>query len=264
MEADILKVALYPLVISEEPEKNLRSVAQVMKSLAPGTDIFVLPEMFSTGFYLKKENIPGLAQTMNGSTMTALKSLASEHQCCMAGSFLCEDSGRYYNRAFFITPEGEVHHYDKRHLFSPGFESSILSGGSAKSPVITYKGWKIAMSVCYDLRFPVWTRRHEGFSYDVMIVPANWPSSRGYAWHHLLIARAIENQAAWVGCDCGGSDKYGDYDGMSQVYDATGHPIGRMDEANGIMYADIDRAVTEKYRSKLPTHIDQDSFSILM
>lgn len=262
MNRDNLKVALLPLDIDPFPENNFRKVGEVLPLVAADTDILVLPELFSTGFYIKPATIATLADSDDGPTLKHLRKWASEYGFAIAGSFLAaEADGHYYNRAFFIKPSGEATFYNKRHLFSPGSEGRCLTPGIAPIPVIDYREWKIALSVCYDLRFPVWTRNKDYF-YDVMIIPANWPVSRSYAWHHLLIARAIENQAAWIGCNRSGSDKGGDYDGTSQVYDATGHPIGRMEETTGIMYAEISREVMEKYRKSLPTYLDADSFTI--
>lgn len=261
MSFESLKIALYPLDISVNPEENFTSVEKILPLVAPDTDILVLPELFSTGFYLKAEAIGMLADIPGGRTERTLANWSATFGLAIAGSFLAVENGSVFNRAFFVTPQGNFTFYDKRHLFSPGAEGRSLTPGAHPYPVIRYRDWKIALSVCYDLRFPVWTRNVD-YAYDVMILPANWPVSRSYAWHHLLIARAIENQAAWVGCNRSGADRGGVYDGTSQVYDATGHPIGFIDESSKIMYAVISREVMDKYREALPTNLDADSFVI--
>lgn len=278
-----IKIAAYPMKIAwADPAENLRNVASVMTHLQPGTDILVLPELFSTGFMQDKEVILSLAEGTTGNTIEQLKSLSRNSGVAIAGSFLCRVGDKIYNRAFFVEPSGEETYYDKRHLFSLSLEHTLFTPGHTLPPVVRFRGWNIALSVCYDLRFPVWCRNRK-HSYDIMLVPANWPTSRGYAWKHLIIARAIENQAIYVGANRGGSDDFGDYDNLTYIADGLGklYPadqpvinsttdsIGSINntdrntsEANSLIYGTFDKSELIKIREKLPFGNDADDYSI--
>lgn len=182
-----LKVAIYPMKIAwADPEENLRNVESVLTHAQSDFDILVLPELFSTGFLQDNQVISTLAEPVSGRTVTRLKELASGHSIAIAGSFLCRVGDCVYNRGFIIEPSGEETYYDKRHLFSLSSEHKVFTPGEHLPPVVRFRGWNISLIVCYDLRFPVWCRNMNQ-SYDMMLVPANWPSSRGYAWELSLI-----------------------------------------------------------------------------
>ena len=191
-------------IIWENKQENLSLLRNRLEKLSGTTEIVVLPEMFSTGFSMNCEK---LAEPITGETIQTIKELASLHQLAIAGSFMCDESGVYYNRAFFITPDGEEYYYDKRHLFRMGEEANHYTAGT-KQVVISYLGWNICMQVCYDLRFPIWSRNVDN-KYDLLIYMAHWPESRRTSWDVLLRARAIENLSYACGVNCVGIDEIG-------------------------------------------------------
>ena len=259
-----LKLALLSLDIdARDKEKNISRLEQIMATLDTDTDVVVLPELFSTGFTSNGERLQDMAETNGGDTMARLHHLAAEHNVAIAGSFLAKTASRIYNRGFFIEPSGDASYYDKRHLFSMSSESSLLSQGDKLLPAVRFRGWNIALAVCYDLRFPVWCRNRE-LGYDVLLVVANWPSSREYAWRHLLIARAIENQAYVIGVDRSGEDKFGNYDDMTLAADYCGKELSlKSDGASPIIsYVTLDRNALDRWREDFTAWKDADSFSL--
>lgn len=257
-----LKIAAYPMKIAwADPAENLRNVENAMSSIRQDTDILVLPELFSTGFMQDVDVLRAIAEPVSGNTLAVIRALSQKSGIAIAGSFLCKVSNSIFNRAFFIEPSGEETFYDKRHLFSLSLENSLFTPGKSLPPVVRYRGWNISLIVCYDLRFPVWCRNVRQ-SYDMMLVPANWPTSRGYAWKQLLIARAIENQAIYVGADRGGSDDFGDYDNLSLIVNGLGKPVEETDPATGVIYATVDYDQLLKVRTKLPFGNDADDFTL--
>lgn len=257
-----LKIAIYPMKIAwADPEENLRMVSTMTSQVPSGTDILVLPELFSTGFVQDFHVVSSISDSVSGMTMTNIKELSQRYGFAIAGTFLCRVGEQIFNRCFFIEPSGEETYYDKHHLFSLGQEQEVFSAGNRRAPILRYRGWNISMIVCYDLRFPVWCR-NVGQAYDIMLVPANWPSSRSYAWKHLLIGRAIENQAIFVGANRGGSDDFGDYDNTSIMVDGLGKIVSRSDDDGELIYAEFNRAELVKIREGLPFGKDADEFSI--
>ncbi|MDE5555254.1 MAG: nitrilase family protein, partial [Muribaculaceae bacterium] len=246
-----------------DKEKNLNGLEQLMTSLEADTDVVVLPELFSTGFTSNGERLRDMAETNGGDTMARLHRLASHHNVAIAGSFLAKTASRIYNRGFFIEPSGDASFYDKRHLFSMSSESSLLSQGDKHLSAVRFRGWNIAVAVCYDLRFPVWCRNSD-LGYDVLLVVANWPSSREYAWRHLLIARAIENQAYVIGVDRSGEDKFGNYDDMTLAADYCGKELSLKSDAASplISYVTLDRNALDRWREDFTAWKDADSFSL--
>lgn len=255
-----LRIAVLPLDIAyADPEANIAAVEAAR--IDAGTDLLVLPELFSTGFIKNPEKQARLAQGNDGPAMTRLRRMASERSMAIAGSFLAgEPGGPYFNRAFLILPDGTAAFYDKHHLFTYSGENKVLAAGSAPSPVVSFRGWRIKMMVCYDLRFPLWCRNVEQ-EYDLMLFPANWPAEREYAFRQLLIARAIENQAVTVGANRGGEDRWGTYPpSMCQIIDYKGRPVGEV--SNGIVYATLNRASLDRYRTNFPVYLDADPFTL--
>ena len=278
-----IKIAHLPLDIAWcDCEENLLAVADKLPSIHPDTDILVLPELFSTGFIQDESLLKNVAHTSAQMTMAAVHLWSKRFNMAIAGSFLTDVGSKYYNRGFFIEPSGEETFYDKRHLFSLSAESSIFSPGEQLPPVVRFRGWNISLVVCYDLRFPVWCR-NRGQRYDVLLVPANWASSRGYAWKQLLIARAIENQAVVVGANRSGHDDYGDYEGESFIFDPFGKLLAPVTEksTDGVgaasedsatagkagspfIYAEYTREDLQRVRDYLPVGKDADDFSLLL
>jgi len=256
-----LKIAILPLAIEwGDKDRNFGAVTAMMRSLEPDTDVVVLPELFSTGFIPDKDMMADMAEPLSGRTLQFVRDIAARYNVGMAGSFLAGVGGLYFNRGFFVEPSGEETIYDKKHLFSLSCESSLMAGGCSRPAVVRFRGWNLALTVCYDLRFPVWCRNH-GLAYDAMLVPANWPVSRGYAWKHLLIGRAIENQSYYIGADRAGEDDYGQYDGMAMIVDYEGRPIGETRDP-GFVYAVLERDRIDASRQRFTAWRDADDFNI--
>lgn len=260
--SDIMKIAALQLDIEwGAKEENLQRVANVLESLPPGIDILMLPEMFSTGFIVDGQEALAAGERMDGPTLNRLRRWAREYSMAICGSLIVRVDDKVYNRGFFIEPSGDEYFYDKRHLFSFSGEDQAYTRGESLMPVFRYRGWNIALAVCFDLRFPVWLRNDHG-AYDLLLIVSNWPDSRGYAWEHLLIARAIENQSYVAGCDRSGSDKFGEYSGISMIVDAKGQPV-HTDIGNRVIIAELSRADLSRFRNKFPVYREGDDFQII-
>lgn len=266
-----LNIAAVPLpIVWASRQSNFDAVEKVMAHIRPDTDLVVFPELFSTGFIADADVMRREAEPPDGPAMQLMERMARKYHMAVAGSFLSIDAGAaegapVFNRAFFMEPSGEATFYDKRHLFSLSPEASLMEAGRKPMPVVRYRGWNIALAVCYDLRFPVWCRNRD-MSYDMVLIPSNWPESRGYAYHHLLIGRAIENQAWYVGADCSGTDDYGCYDGMTVIVDHMGKVIARSSAESPAepIYATADREQLENYRKRMPSWMAADRFSLIV
>ena len=261
---DRLRVAVLPLDIClADKEANLRAVEDALRSMPDGTDIVVLPELFSTGFVGDADAMAGMAERNTGETVDRIHRWANECHCAFCGSYLASTPPHLYNRAFFIEPNGDETFYDKAHLFSVSKEADIFAPGRALPPSVRFRGWNVSMIVCYDLRFPAWCRNAD-LRYDIMLVPANWPQSRSYAWKHLLIARAIENQAPIVGADRGGEDQYGVYEGLALCFDSLGKPTGGKYGDGPWVVADFHKGELTEHRRKFPVVADADTFELYL
>lgn len=258
-----LNVCLYPMPIAwGDKEENLKTLESVIEKVYPGTDLLVLPEMFSTGFITNdKERVRELAERNSGETVEFLKKLAARRGLAIAGSFIADTGGSLFNRAFFIESFGEAVFADKRHLFSMAGENKVFSQGDSRLHV-RYRGWNISMIICYDIRFPVWCR-NVGNEYDLLIAVANWPKVRVDAWSQLLKARAIENLSYVCGVNCKGIDENGyEYDGSSSVFDFKGKDITTAIENSPFLYACLSYDKLERFREKFPAWNDADNFSL--
>lgn len=271
MTTNDLKVALYPQrIFWGDKTRNLATIEKTMPLVHPETDLLILPETFSTGFPVgDKESIRPLAERNTGETIDFIKEMARRYNVAIAGSFVADSGGSLYNRGFFIEPSGEESFADKRHLFTMAGEDRSFSRGYRRMAV-RYRGWNLAMIVCYDIRFPVWCR-NVGNEYDALIAIANWPKVRVNAWNQLLAARAIENEAYVCGVDCSGVDSNNfEYDGSTHVFDFKGKDISVTTEPfdlpdnkdNRLVYATLDRARLDSFRAKFPAWRDADTFSI--
>lgn len=221
--ADTLRVAAISLDIAAgDKAANLRAACDAISSLPADIHVAVLPELFSTAFIAPHDQAHRVAEPNDGATLTTLRGMAERHGIAICGSHLGCDSGSdsVFNRTFLLLPDGRATFYDKAHLFFIGDECATCTSGTTPPPVTAYLGWNLAIACCFDLRFPCWLRNRR-LAYDAMLIPANWPRVRAYAWEHLLIARAIENQAYYVGANCGG-EKFRD---MSLIVDYEGRPI---------------------------------------
>ncbi|MCM1033831.1 MAG: nitrilase family protein [Odoribacter sp.] len=247
-------------------DENLAIVGRTLPLLDTDTDLLVLPELFSTGYVSDADALNALAQPNGGSTIRTITSLAAKYNIAIAGSFLARTGNGIYNRAFFIEPSGDETYYDKRHLFSLSSEAQTFRPGTSHIPVIRYRGWNISMIVCYDLRFPVWSRNRSN-AYDLLLVPANWPVARAYAWEHLLIARAIENQCCVIGANRSGTDDYGVYDNLSFIYDAMGRSVGerlpRRSAPAPIVTARLSLDEVATARRRMPAATSADDFNLI-
>lgn len=239
----------------ENPQANLDNFTQKIQSIEDGTDLIILPEMFATGFTM---NPSAVAETANGKSVTWMKQIASQHNCAITGSLVIEENGNYYNRLFFVLPDGEVKTYNKRHLFSFAGEDKFYTAGTEKL-IVDYKGWKICPLVCYDLRFPVFARNVE--EYDLLIYVANWPQIRTLAWDSLLRARAIENLSYTIGVNRVGTDGNGHaYSGHSQVIDALGAYIAEPFENDAVVTVSLDKEALHETLKKFAFLNDRDNF----
>lgn len=256
-----LKVAICSIDIAWcDVDENLFTVTKAVESLDDDTDLVVLPELFSTGYIDKSESLFEMAEYWEDSTtLRTLKELSKRRRMALCGSLMIKATeGRVLNRGVLVEPSGEVTFYDKHHLFSLSHEASLFEAGTLPIPVVRYRGWNIAMAVCYDLRFPTWLRNH-GAKYDVLIIPANWPQARAYAWQHLLMGRAIENQAYVIGANRSGHDDYGEYDGLSFIYDCLGRSIGTSSpDSPKIVTATLSHDAMVKLRKHFPVLNDAD------
>ena len=246
-------------IIWEDKEENLSYFGELLRRISGRTDLAVLPETFSTGFSM---NVEALADPMDGTTVATIKGWAERYKMAVAGSFIAREEGKYYNRAFFVTPDGEASYYDKRHLFRMAGEDRHFSAGD-KPLVVRYKDWNICLQVCYDLRFPVWSRNVNN-AYDLLIYVANWPEARKKAWKVLLQARAIENMAYVCGVNRVGVDGKGfAFRGDSMIYDARGKKLadaGKRDETTRTCA--LSKTDLEAFRTKFPAWKDADAFQL--
>ncbi|UBD67255.1 amidohydrolase [Bacteroides salyersiae] len=255
-----LKISIVQTDIAwENKQENLRMLREKLHALRGTTEIVVLPEMFSTGFTMKSRE---LAEPVSGITVRILKELAADFQLALCGSFICSERSNYYNRAFFITPEGEEFYYDKRHLFRMGNEAEYFSAGNNKL-IISYRGWNICLLVCYDLRFPVWSRNVNN-EYDLLIYMASWLQARRLAWDTLLCARALENMCYVCGVNRIGVD--GNkliYNGGSVVFSAKGEVLASVpDGEEGIETVSLSLISLQQLRDKFPVWKDADAFRL--
>lgn len=251
----------------ENLDKNLDMFSQKISSIKEETDLILLPEMFSTGFTM---NAKANAEDMNGKTMNWLRSKSKEKNCVITGSMIIRDQAdsssetKYYNRLIWMKPDGTFDYYNKRHLFRLAEEQKTYEVGTKK--IITeINGWKICPLVCYDLRFPVWSRRTKQEDYDLLIYVANWPDRRIHAWKQLLIARAIENQSYVVGVNRVGSDGHNiPHSGLSTVVDFKGESLSKKNEGVEVVETiTLGKSSLEEFRKQFQFDRDADQFTIV-
>lgn len=242
----------------EKVDDNLMNFETLIFKIVDKVDLIVLPEMFSTGFTMNPQNI---AETMQGKTIFWMKSIAKQKNCALIGSLVIEENRKFYNRCVFAFPDGNIEFYDKRHLFTLSGENNVYSSQSNRV-IVNFKGWKIYPLICYDLRFPVWSRNTE--DYDLLIYVANWPKPRINAWDILLKARAIENMSYTIGVNRIGYDKNGyEYSGHSAILDFMGATMSHLSSnTEGILITDFSKTKQEEVRKKLNFLNDRDFFTI--
>jgi predicted amidohydrolase len=244
----------------ENPEANLAMFTKKLDQISPATDVVVLPEMFTTGFSMSPEN---LAEPENGRTLQWMKEMAQKHDIALTGSVIIQEGKHYFNRLFWVYPDGMYHAYDKRHLFSLAGEEKKYRPGENRL-VVQYKGFTFLPLICYDLRFPVWSRNDLG--YDVLLYVANWPERRAYYWNQLLIARAIENQSYVIGVNRVGDDGNGIFhSGDSQCLDPLGQTVGRAESGKEeILEVVLSRKTIHEVRETFRFLDDRDEFHVVI
>lgn len=239
-------------------QENLTRAAAFMRN-HPGADVYVLPEMFTTGFSMEPHRI---AEPMEGPSLAWMRSMAAELDAAVVGSVAAvAPEGGYKNRMYFVTPDGKVTHYDKRHLFSYSGEDKHYEAGTERV-IVEFRGVRFFLQVCYDLRFPVFGRNLD--DYDVALYVANWPDKRRMAWDILLRARAIENQAVVIGVNRVGNDPMCHYDGGTVAIDFFGYVAASCeDNAEQVVTYEVKMDELRHYRDKFPSLADSDDFSLL-
>ncbi|HUD96753.1 MAG TPA: amidohydrolase [Woeseiaceae bacterium] len=253
-----LTVALVQSVLHwHDPARNLERFSKMLQAHPDPADLFVLPEMFSTGFTMDATTN---AEPMDGRSVTWMAEISGRLGAAVCGSLIIEEDGHYFNRFILMHPDGNFACYDKRHRFRLAGEHEHFSAGN-KIVTIELKGWRIRPMVCYDLRFPVWSRNRDG--YDLLVYVANWPDRRHLAWKTLIRARAIENLAYVAAVNRIGTDGNGiDYLGGSAIIDYLGTDMLSMADKPAVMAATLEKAPLETFREKFPFHLDADAFTI--
>ena len=243
-------------IVQNAPEKgnwiqNLTDLDQIIGG-GCGADIYVLPEMFATGQYIDPADV---VQTMDGPIVNWLQDKASKLNAAICGTLPVTENGSIYNRLCFAMPDGTMACYDKHHLFTYSGEAEHFTAGTDRV-VVSFRGLRILLLICYDLRFPTFSRNRD--DYDAVFYPANWPDKRILAWDTLLRARAIENQCYAIGVNRSGSDDFGFYPGHSAIITPYGETLIQTDERPQMLSADLDMERLARFRTKFPVLQDAD------
>ena len=249
----------------EDKQSNLKMLEQKIHSIEDKTEIIVLPEMFSTGFCMQPKLF---AEKMDGETIGWMKDICQHYGIILTGSIIIEEDNKFYNRLIWMLPTGDFGYYDKRHLFAYAGENNFYTAGN-KRLIASVKGWKINLQICYDLRFPVWSRQKTFDKemnlpeYDLIINVANWPAKRSHAWKTLLCARAIENQAYIIGVNRVGTDGNNIFhSGNSLVIDPLGEVLYHVAEEEDISTITLQKEKLIEIRERFPFLNDADQFTI--
>ena len=241
----------------ENIPQNLEHFTSLLATITEPTDLVLLPEMFTTGFSMEAEK---LAETIPGTTFSWMQNQAQKLDAAVAGSYIVKDENQYYNRLLFVRPDGTFDQYDKRHLFTLAGEHKAYIPGQ-KNVSIEWKGWKLRPQICYDLRFPVWSRNTD--DYDLLFYLANWPNPRRNHWISLLAARSIENQAYCIGVNRVGLDEKGhQYTGDSSVYDYSGLLLTQVTNQEACVTLTLDHQAQIDFRQQLNFLADRDDFKV--
>ena len=259
MRNDIRITLVQSPIAWEDKSTNWKAYENRLASLKGTTDIALLPEMFTTGFSMEAAK---WAETNDGETIRRVKAWASRFDMAIAGSFIATEGGCFFNRAFFAEPSGLITFYDKRHLFRMAGEDQVYTQGK-NLRIISYRGWNICLQICYDLRFPVWSRNQKK-AYDLLLYIANWPEARASVWQPLLMARAIENQAYVCGVNRTGTDGKGvRYRGDSVLFSPKGKKLlDASDAEECLLTGTISASEQERFREKFPVWLDADVFRL--
>ena len=247
----------------EDKAANTERFGRLLEQVRPGTDLILLPETFTTGFPVDPKRF---AESEYGPTMQWLQNQTKAKNAVICATFPLEQDGRYFNSLVWMRPDGSYNLYFKRHTFTMGGEDKLVERGE-KQLIVELKGWRIKPMVCYDIRFPVWARNRykDGqYEYDLAFYLANFPDSRMIVWNTLLLARAIENQAYWIGVNRVGEDAHGlHYSGESQVINARGEVISKAEPyQEAVLHCALDYDALQRFRAKFPLGPDWDGFEI--
>lgn len=242
-----------------QPEANIDNAERLMAG-APRSDIYVLPEMWDTGFITERELLENRVET-SARTLEWMRNMAATTGGAVCGSVATKnENGRFVNRFYFVLPNGSCSYYDKRHLFAYGGEDKHYERGTRRV-IVNHCGIRLLLAVCYDLRFPVWLRNDN--DYDAILLTANWPESRREVWKTLLRARAIENQCFVIGTNRTGSDPVCKYAGDSMIVDAKGRVLAEsVTGKEQTVTVDMDIQSLRQFRNKFPVLDDRDSFCL--
>mgnify|MGYP000023173489 CR=1 FL=1 len=254
-----MKIALFQTKLAwENPEKNRKFIEEYVVNETQAFDLLVLPEMFTSGFTMNPQNV---AETLSGQTVQWLQSLAKTKNCAITGSLVIEENGKYFNRMVFVFPTGEMEYYDKRHLFTLAGENQKYQAGKQKK-IVQYLDYKFCLQVCYDLRFPVFSRNNG--DYDLLIYLANWPIKRIDAWDTLLKARSIENQCFTIGVNRVGEDGNGiPFNGYTKVFDAFGKELfSAKENMEEVLQIEINLDDLKLKRRQMNFLKDRDNFTL--
>ena len=250
----------------EDKTANLRMLEEKIMGIKEKTEVVILPEMFSTGFSMQPER---LAEDMNGEAVSWMKRISAQKKIILTGSLMIKENDQYFNRLIWMLPNGQMGTYDKRHLFAYAHENEHYSAGN-KRLIASVKGWRINLLVCYDLRFPVWSRQtqqashDEGLEYDVLLYVANWPERRSHMWKTLLQARAIENQCYCIGVNRVGNDGNDiSHSGDSMAVSPLGEVLYHKSHDEDIYTITLQKEDLTTIREKMPFWKDADPFLII-
>jgi predicted amidohydrolase len=259
MNVSSLHVCLFQANIRWKAVKeNLMHYEQCLEQIADKPDLLIFPEMFNTGFAVDTIQ---LAETIDGESVGFLRYCAKKYRTAVTASLALKENGKFYNSLLWIMPDGEIYRYDKRHLFRMASEEHLFSQGQERL-LVNYKGWIFLPLICYDLRFPIWSRnvrKSNEFLYDCLLYIANWPSSRMQVFKTLLSARAIENQSYAIGVNRVGEDGNGLlYSGNSQVINPFGIIMSEAASKEEIISVTLNKEDLVKYRMQFPVSLDWD------
>ena len=260
-----LKITLIQSALHwEDIDANLAMFEEKIWQIGGKTDVIILPEMFTTGFSMKA---PVLSEIMGLRTTRWMRQMADQTGALILGSFIADVHERYFNRLVWMEPGGSYQTYDKRHLFRMGEENNVYTPGESML-ISTWKGWRICPLICYDLRFPVWSRNRwnpslQSMNYDLLVYVANWPMVRSAAWEVLLKARAIENLSYVAGVNRTGNDgNQIEYDGRSSVISPTGEVIFSVEGEEAIKTIELSANALSAHRDRFPAYLDGDDFNL--
>lgn len=253
-----LKLAMVQTALRwHDPAANRAHMNEMLAGVTPDVQLVVLPEMFNTGFTMAPEDC---AEPHDGDSVQWLRDTARRLGAVVTGSLAVREGESHFNRLHWATPGGELLTYDKRHLFRMAGEHNHYQAGDRRL-IAAIGDWRVCPLVCYDLRFPVWSRNHQ--DYDLLIYVANWPAVRRESWRRLLHARAIENLSYVVGVNRIGEDGNGvGYSGDSLALDWLGDPLADCGEQPGVNIVSLDHAALVGYRERFPAHLDADRFTL--